>query len=111
MCNNRWYVQNSKVRGEKVNKYHLCLSYVYPKNRLYYFNFPNFIMRGEESLQGVNIQKLLNLKYITTADYDGVYMKIKQVKIFYIESLCRLGEKEKGIEMFWKKRCSYKQLF
>ena len=25
---------------------------------LYYFNFPNFIMCGEESLKGVNVQKL-----------------------------------------------------
>ena len=26
------------------------------------------------------------IKYITTTDYDGVYMKLKQVKIFFIES-------------------------
>ena len=35
------------------------------------------------------------IKYITTTDYDGVYMKLKQVKIFFNESLRRTRGKYK----------------
>ena len=34
------------------------------------------------------------IKYITTTDYDGVYMKLKQVKIFLIESLWQTHGKQ-----------------
>ena len=35
------------------------------------------------------------IKYITTTDCDGVYMKLKQVKIFFNESLWRTHGKHK----------------
>ena len=34
------------------------------------------------------------IKYITTTDYDGVFMKLKQVKIFFNESLWQTRGKQ-----------------
>ena len=35
-----------------------------------------------------------NKIYITTTDYDGVYMKLKQVKIFFTKSLWQTHGKQ-----------------